>query len=99
MRALPTTFPISSRRTGASAVQPMPLTKLASAKCHTARYPVHASTASTPDVTTLLATMATSAVRASTRSARAPMTAPKRAIGTIRNMPTVATRSADWVAW
>ena len=41
MRAGPTTWPISIRRTGLSAAQAMPLTKLASARCQTASMPRH----------------------------------------------------------
>ena len=98
MRAGPTTWPISIRRTGLSAAQAMPLMKLASARCQTASMPAMASAASAAEVSRLTSTMAVSALRGCTRSASTPIGAPNSPIGRIRSMPIMATRKAEPVA-
>ncbi len=95
IRSWPTTSPIIVRRTGLSVVQVMPLIKLASARCQTSSAPDQASNARTTELSSIVRTTRTSAVRRSTRSAAAPISAPNRAIGSMRSMVNNATIKGD----
>ena len=97
--AAPTASPIITRRTGLSVAHPMPLMKLATARCQTASRCRCARVASVSDVITMLTTTMISVGRRSMRSAMAPRKAPNRPIGSSRSMVIMATMNGEPVCW
>jgi len=73
----------------------MPLKKLASATCQTSSAPVQASSAKITELDSIEITTMISVIRRSSRSARAPMTAPNKVIGSIRSIVSIATMNGE----
>ncbi len=97
-RSTPTASPIIMRRTGWSDAQPMPFTKLATARCQTAIAPRLARIASVSVTVIDVATTRASTRRRSSRSAAAPISAPNRLSGSMRSMVSIATTNAEPVS-